>query len=233
MARRPRIAVGGVVYHVLNRASARSPIFRARRDAEVFERLLVAAHEHVAMRLLDYCLMPNHWHLVLWPVGDGDLSLFLKWLTATHTQRWHDAHDTVGTGHLYQGRFKSFPVESDRHFMAVCRYVERNPVRAGLVERAEDWRWGSLWHRQNRSGAPLSKLLHAWPVEPPQDWLAFVNNLEPANELTRIRRSVARNLPLGGDSWVRRMASRLGLSPKPRRRGRPREKKSKCEKSRL
>ena len=184
MARRPRIAVGGVVCHVLNRANARFPIFRARRDLEAFERLLVAANEHVPMRMLDYCLMPNHWHLVLWPVGDGDLSLFMKWLSATHTQWWHDAHDTVGTGHLHQGRFKSFPVETDRHFVAVCRYVERNPVRAGLVERAEDWRWGSLWHRQNRSSGPLGKLLHAWPVEPPQDWLAFVNDLEPVNELT-------------------------------------------------
>lgn len=225
--------MGGVVYHVLNRANARFSIFRARRDLEMFERLLVAAHEHVPMRMLDYCLMPNHWHLVLWPVGDGDLSLFMKWLTATHTQCWHDAHGTVGTGHLYQGRFKSFPVETDRHFLAVCRYVERNPVRAGLVGRAEDWRWGSLWHRQNRSGAPVGKLLHPWPIEPPQDWLAFVNNVEPTNELARIRRSVAHNFPMGGDSWVRRMASRLGIRLVLRRRGRPRGEKSKSPKSRL
>jgi putative transposase len=142
-------------------------------------------------------------------------------------------HDTVGTGHLYQGRFKSFPVETDRHFLAVCRYVERNPLRAGLVECAEDWRWGSLWHRQNRSGGALGKLLHPWPIKPPQDWLAFVNNLEPANDLARIRRSVARNFPLGGDSWVQRMASRLGLSPEPHRRGRPRGEKAKSQKSRL
>ena len=225
--------MGGVVSHGLTRANARFPICRARRDLEVFERLLVAAHEHVPMRMLDYCLMPNHWHLVLWPVGDGDLSLFMKWLTATHTQRWHDMRGTVGTGHLYQGRFKSFPVETDRHFLAVCRYVERNPVRAGLVKRAEEWRWGSLWHRQNRSGAPLGKLLHAWPVEPPQDWLAFVNDLEPANELVRIRQSVARGRPPGGDSWVKRMASRLGLNLEPCRRGRPQGKKAKRKKSRL
>jgi putative transposase len=97
------------------------------------------------MRLLSYCLMPNHWHLVLWPRADGELSDFGHWLTLTHTQRWHAHYHNVGTGHLYQGRFKSFPVARDEHFLQLCRYVERNPLRAGLVRRAEAWQWGSLW----------------------------------------------------------------------------------------
>ncbi|HUG92188.1 MAG TPA: hypothetical protein VML55_15210, partial [Planctomycetaceae bacterium] len=85
--------------------------------------------------------MPNHWHLVVWPAGDGDLSEYMRWLTVTHTQRWHAAHHTSGTGALYQGRFKS------EHFLTVCRYVERNALRANLAGSAEAWRWGSLWQR--------------------------------------------------------------------------------------
>src|SRR5262249_8247 len=107
------------------------------------------------IRLLAYCVMPNHWHLVLWPHHDGDLSEFLRWLTVTHTQRWHAHHHTAGTGPLYQGRFKSFPIQADESLLSVCRYVERNPLRAGLVRQAETWRWGSLWHRVKGSGQML------------------------------------------------------------------------------
>ncbi|MEE8527668.1 MAG: transposase, partial [Gammaproteobacteria bacterium] len=132
--------VGGIVYHVLNRANAKKQIFETTGDYKAFEKTLGEASERVNMRILTYCIMPNHWHLVLWPIKDGDLSKFVGWLTLTHTQRWHAFHDTAGTGHLYQGRFKSFPVQSDEHLLMVCRYVERNPLRAGLVRRAEHWR---------------------------------------------------------------------------------------------
>jgi len=97
------------------------------------------------MRLLCYCIMSNHWHLVLWSKNDGDLSEYMRWLTVTHTQRYHAFHETFGKGPLYQGRFKLFPVEQDDHFFSVCRYVQRNPLRAGLVSRPELWRWSSLW----------------------------------------------------------------------------------------
>lgn len=131
------MAPGGLVYHVLNRANGRLPIFEKNEDYEAFERVLAQAVQRVDIRLLAYCVMPNHWHLVLWPRVDGDLSRFVGWLTLTHTQRWHAHRHTTGSGHLYQGRFKSFPVQTDEHFLAVCRYVERNPLRAGLVSRAE------------------------------------------------------------------------------------------------
>ncbi len=123
------------------------------------------------MRLLAYCLMPNHFHLLLWPREDGDLSQFMRWLTVTHTQRWHAHHRTAGTGHLYQGRFKSFPVESDDNFLTVCRYVERNAVRANLVERAEDWRWGSLSARRAKADEERPQLA-PWPIARPRDWTA-------------------------------------------------------------
>src|SRR5436305_82424 len=95
--------------------------------------------------------MPNHWHLVLEPHEDGELSRFVGWLSLTHTQRWHAHRRSAGTGHVYQGRFKSFPIQDDEHFLTVCRYVERNALRAHLVKRAENWRWGSLWHGTQHS----------------------------------------------------------------------------------
>src|SRR4051794_17979624 len=139
MGRALRTDVGGLVYHVLNRANARLPLFAKAGDYDAFERVLSEAHDRYGTRILAYCVLPNHWHLVLWPEKDGELSRFTGWLTLTHTQRWHAHYHNVGSGHLYQGRFKSFPVESDEHLLTVCRYVERNPLRAGLVERAEDW----------------------------------------------------------------------------------------------
>src|SRR6516162_7022302 len=118
-------------------------------------------------------LMPNRWHLVLWPRADGDLSEYLRWLRVTHAQRWHAHYHTSGSGALYQGRFKSFPVEEDDHLLAACRYVERNALRAGLVARAEAWPWGSL--QQRLAGTPEPLLLDPGPIALPADWKAYVN----------------------------------------------------------
>ena len=108
------------------------------------------------MRILSFVLMPNHWHFVLWPEGDHDLTNFCRWLAHTHSMRWHAHYHTLGTGHIYQGRFKSFCVESDEPLYAVARYVERNPLRANLVGRAEQWRWSSLWRRVQGDAEPAA-----------------------------------------------------------------------------
>jgi putative transposase len=145
MGRPHRAAEGGYVYHVLNRANARMTIFEHDGDYEAFERVLLEAVERTEMRLLAYCLMPNHWHLMVWPRKDGELSRFVGWLTLTHTQRWHAHRGSAGAGHVYQGRFKSFPIQEDDHLWTVGRYVERNPLRANLLRCAEQWRWSSLF----------------------------------------------------------------------------------------
>src|SRR5262249_19586816 len=145
-------------------------LFRKEDDYAAFERVLQDAQDRVPIRLLSFCVMPSHWHLVLWPEHDGDLSEYLRWLTVTHTQRWHAAHRTSGTGPLYQGRFKSFPVQDDEHLLTVCRYVERNALRAKLCSRAQDWRWGSLWQRRQR--VPSVSLAEEWPVPRQRQWTA-------------------------------------------------------------
>ncbi|MBN1345644.1 MAG: transposase [Phycisphaerae bacterium] len=224
MPRRPRVAPGGLVYHVLNRAVARLPLFQKPGDYDAFETVMHLAYDRHPTRILSYCVMPNHWHMVLWPREDGELTAFVRWLTHTHAMRWHTHHGTSGTGHLYQGRFKSFPIQTDEHFLTVCRYVERNAQRARLVQRAEEWRWCSLWrhvHGDDRSRA----LLHRWPVDPPKTWLADVNEPQNEEELEALRRCIQRGSPYGSDIWQRRTAHRLDLQFTLRPRGRPRKRK--------
>lgn len=224
MARPLRIAPGGFVFHVLNRANVGLSIFDKDADYLAFERILAEAQVRVAMRILAWCLMPNHWHLVLWPLRDGDLSDYMRLVALTHAQRWHAHHATAGTGHLYQGRFKSFVVQEDAHFLTVCRYVERNALRASLVQRAEDWRWSSLWrtHNGNATERPYPD---PWPVTRPRNWVAYVNQPVTAAEIETIRRSVQRGAPYGRGNWARRTVGLLGLESTLRPPGRPKRQK--------
>jgi len=222
MGRPKRAADGGLIYHVLNRANARMTIFEKDEDYEAFERILEEAVERMETRLLAYCVLRNHWHMVIWPRMDGELSRFTGWLTLTHTQRWHAHRHSAGSGHVYQGRFKSFPVQDDEHFYTVCRYVERNALRAELVERAEDWRWCSL-HRWKRGTAKERSLLAAWPLRRRSGWVEHVNAPQTDAELSVLRRSVKRGCPFGESSWCDRMVDRLGLESTLRPQGRPRK----------
>ena len=220
MPRSARIAPGGVVFHVLNRGVGRRRVFEDAGDFDAFERILTETVESYRMRLCAYCLMPNHWHLVLWPWEDGDLGRFMQRLTITHVRRWQPHHAEDGWGHLYQGRYKSFPVQDDGHFLTVCRYVERNPLRARLVERAEHWKWSSLWRRE-RGDAAARAMLCDWAVEQPAGWLEWVNEPEPEAELAALRQSITRNRPFGEAPWQRRMVDLLGLASSFRPNGRP------------
>ena len=199
MSRPSRVDVGGYVYHTLNRASAWVGLFEKEDDYQQFEQVLHEAQARTGMRILAYCLMRNHWHLVLWPETDGALGRFITWLTLTHTQRWHARRGSAGAGHLYQGRYKSFLVQADEHLLAVCRYVERNPLRAGLVRRPEAWRWGSLWRRERGHGL---ELLSDWPIACPDDWLQFVNRAGAAAE--------ARDAARFGTAWAAVRRALLG-----------------------
>jgi putative transposase len=166
--------------------------------------------------------MPNHWHLVLWPQKDGELSEFMRWLTVTHTQRWHAHYHSQGTGPLYQGRFKSFPIAEDFHLLTVLRYVERNPLRAGLVRSAGHWQWSSLGQRCLGVEGPT---LTSGPVRRPRDWLGHVDAAETEAELAALRRCVVRGSPYGGAAWQKRTARRLGLESSLNPLGRPKRTK--------
>ena len=219
MPRLPRVDVGKEIYHVINRANARLQIFFKEKDYTLFESILEEAKDKYNMRILAYCLMPNHFHLVLYPHKDNDLQKFMQWMTLTHTQRWHIQNKTVGTGHLYQGRYKSFLIQKDNHLLLVIRYVERNPLRAKLVGKAENWNFSSLGRRLSRNPSK-KKLLAQWPISEPRNYLYFVNTPMGEEEEKVIRYSVNRGKPFGSDSWNNVMISRYDLKATIRKRGR-------------
>ncbi len=223
MARRPRFCPGGLAYHAMNRTWGPMELFQSPGDYAAFENVLAEARLREGIRLCAYVLMPNHFHLVLWPRQDGQLSRFMQWLTMTHTQRWHAHRHSAGRGHLYQSRFKSFPIQADEHFLSVCRYVERNPLRANLVEKAQEWPWSSLALRQaKREKGKLE--LDEWPVDRPRNWPALVNRPQSEQELEALRRARDRGQPFGELRWTVRTARRLGVESSLRPVGRPKQK---------
>lgn len=224
MPRFPRIIEDNTVYHILNRANARMQIFEKEKDYLAFEKIIIEAKEKYPMRILSYCLMPNHWHFVLYPKNNKDLVPFMRWLTLTHTQRWLVHRNMIGYGHLYQGRYKSFPVQKDEHFLQVCRYVESNPLRAKLVNRAEDWRWGSAWVRKY-GNQEQRELLSKWPVPITRDYTSWLNQRDDSksNILENLRSSVKRGRPFGKLNWVRQIAKKFRLDSTLNLRGRPKK----------
>ena len=220
MARAKRNCPAGEAFHVLNRAVARLTIFENPEDYAAFMRAVAETWEIVPLPIYAMVAMPNHWHFVVRPETSDQVSEFFRRLTVMHTMRWHAHYETGGAGHLYQGRFKSFPIQSDGHLLTVMRYVERNPVRANFIELAEVWQWSSAYARRQ----PVDE--RQWlaiPEDPalPRNWRSRVNKVETEEELTSIRHSVRRGLPFGDDQWTRSSSVRLGLETTTRPRGRP------------
>jgi putative transposase len=225
MPRTSRFAPGGIVFHVINRAMPSRKLFRHDADFLAFLNVLAQVQRQIPVRLLGYCLMHTHWHLLLWPRQDGELGKFMQRLTVTHVRRWHENHDTAGSGHVYQGTYKSFPVQSDEHVLSVGRYVERNPLRAGMVKRAQDWSWSSLRQR-TRPVEQVKVELSDWPIDLPGNWVDQVNAPQTAAEEEAIRKSIERGRPFGTADWQQRTAKRLGLTHTFRSPGRPRVQKT-------
>jgi len=216
----PRVARGaeaGLIYHVLNRGNDRKQIFFKPRDYLAFLNLLAEGLAHAQVQLLAFCLMPNHWHLILRPLGPKELAKYMAWVTNTHAKRYREHYHTTGHGHVYQGRYKSFVTQEDSHLLVVMRYVEGNALRAGLVTRAEQWPWSSV----AVAGLPgaVRHALSPWPIDRPADWLEIVNEIPAKQELEELRISLKRERPFGSTNWVAATAARLGLTSTLRARG--------------
>jgi putative transposase len=214
MPRKLRRLEAGTIYHVLNRGNGRRRLFAKEKDFVAFLALLGEALRRFPVDLLAFCVLGNHWHLLLRPRTDAALSRMMAWLTVTHARRHHKHYPSPGTGHLYQGRFKSFPVESDEHFLIVARYIHANALRARLVKRAEEWQWSDAAHRHD---LPLAE----WPVERPRNWLGLINEPLPESTIAAIETSVRRGRPFGSDNWIKRIARRLKLTATLQPIGRP------------
>jgi putative transposase len=182
MPRGPRRSASTGYYHVVNRSVRKATIFETRRDYIAFLAVLRAGLEKHNAPLVSYCVLSNHWHLLLGPIGVFELTRVVKWVTATHAMRWHRYRGTTGTGHVYQGRFVSTPIHDLESLVPLSRYVERNARSAGLVDRAENWRWCSLSQRLRGSRTvPLSRSrLHS-----SQLWIDYVNSVVTIREQQR------------------------------------------------
>ncbi len=218
MPRSPRVDVANMVYHVINRANNRMRIFESDADYKVFEKILEDAVLVRDIKIISYCIMPNHWHIIFQTTRDGQLSEVLQWVTTTHATRWNTFRNNLGGGHLYQGRYKSFTVETNNYLLELIRYVERNPVRASLVPRAEDWKYSSHFRRKNKLDHWLSDTI----IELPKNYTEWVNEKE--KDIGEMRCSVNKGKPLGSEGWVTNIIKKFGLEVTVREKGRPPKK---------
>lgn len=220
MPRYRRSAPAGCPQHVLNRGNERATIFHKPADYEAFLAILADGLERFAVKLLAFCLMRNHFHLVVIPGTDVALSSYMQWTMNVHVRRYRRHHQSSGNGHIYQDRFKNFVIEADDdvHLLTVIRYVEGNAARAGIVKRAEDWAWSSLARDRSWDGR---NLLSEWPFAKPANWADIVNGPFSLEDLYRLRESAHRGAPFGTDDWTRMTARQLGLESTIRPKGRP------------
>jgi putative transposase len=202
----------------MNRGARRLELFKHDDEYRLFLQSFAEAHERAQVDMFAYCLMPNHFHFVLRPTADGQLAEFMRLGTVTHSVRWHWQRGSIGGGCVYQGRYRAFPIQTNRYFFNACSYVEGNALRSSLVSRAEDWEWSSLSARcKKRHILPLQE----WPILRPDDWIEWVNQRHSEPDLIAIRRALARSRPLGEAAWSHEVATKLGL-PTGRPAGRPR-----------
>jgi len=199
MPRREPLDVAGVVFHVMNRGARRQVLFDESGDYRSFLDVMEEGRARTGIHLFAYCVMPNHFHLLVRPTADRQLGRFMNWFQLTHAKRWHQFRRSHGTGAVYQGRFRAVPVQTDRHFLVAASYVERNALRAGLVETAESWPWGSSHQRCVGADSPQ---LEPWPLPPPYDWTNALNLNLLSGDDSAIRRSVKTSTPFGAPEWA-------------------------------
>ncbi len=218
MPRAARQCPGGYAYHIWNRGAGRLRLFKKPEDYLAFERILLEAHQRHPIDLLDWCLMPNHWHFVVFAATDGQVTDFFRWLTHTHAMRAITHRRVMGMGPLYQGRFKSLPVQCDEHLLTLLRYVQRNPLRAKLVTEAGQWRWSGEAIRQQGPGE-LRAIIADWPVARPRHWFRWVNESMDEKQTRQVRECIRRSRPLGDPTWTDQVARSLSLQWTLRPRG--------------
>ena len=218
----PRITRGlsdGSICHIINRGNGKQNVFHDDFDYLAFIKLLHGALTRYEVKLYAYCLMPNHFHLLVTPKSAADLSKMMQWLMTSHVRRYHQHYKT--SGHVWQGRFKSFIVKDDDHFLTVARYIEANPVRAGLVPSALEWQWSSHIERVGGESELISQFPIPWHVD---NWTDYVDVALTDKELDKLRTSVNRQAPYGEEAWQLETCKKLGLESTLKSRGRPKKR---------
>jgi len=213
----PRIAralADNACYHLINRGNGRQQVFHKDGDYRAFIDLMLTAREKFAVRLHAWCLMPNHFHLLVQPEQADQLNKMMQWLMTSHVRRYHQHYGT--SGHVWQGRYKSFIVQDNDHLLTVARYIEANPVRAGLSESAAHWIWSSHAAR----GAETDGVHpDSFPIPLPNDWSSYVDTPLTDVEMEKLRNSVNRQTPFGKEDWRDELCGKMGLESTVRSRG--------------
>jgi putative transposase len=212
MPRSARIVIPDIAHHVIQRGNRQQTIFFSDDDRQGYLDLLKIAMRKTQTRCLAWCLMDNHVHLVLVPTNADGLRATLAVVHTAYSQRINTAHGV--TGHLFQGRFLSYPMD-DAHMMVAARYVENNPVAAGMVDRAEEYRWSSA--KAHVSGQSDGITDVAALGQHVANWRAMlVDGLEAADQVDEAIRT---GLPLGNESWRSSIAEQFGKPLTPGKRG--------------
>jgi putative transposase len=217
----PRIIRGladNIVYHVINRGNGRQEVFHKDKDYEAFMKLIKEAKERYSVKLFGYSLMPNHFHMAVKPEKGEELSKWMQWLMTSHVRRYHRHYGS--SGHIWQGRYKSFMIQEDRHLQMAMRYIEGNPVRAGLVLSAKEWKWSS---HEETMGKRERTLTDTVPIELPGQWDRYVDEPFTEKELDRLRMSVNRQTPFGDATWQMNICKEFGLESTMKGKGRPKK----------
>lgn len=215
MPRRLRRGLQGAAFHVMNRSVRKTILFEKDGDFEAFIAVVLESLTKSRVEIISFQLMPNHWHFVVTCDRIEEISKWMHWVAGTHANRWNGAHGCRGSGAVYQGRFKAVPIQTGISLIRVCRYVERNALRKGLVSAAENWDWSSLYSARNNCDLiPLA----AWPILKPPNWLEIVNSDETPEEFDDLRLCIRRNQPIGEPEWQQAVAPFVGQTM--RRRGR-------------
>ena len=214
----PRIARGetaGGIYHIINRGNMKMQVFDNKEDYEYFLELLEIGTKREKVEIHAYCLMPNHFHLLLVPKEEKSLSRLMQWVMTSHVRYYHKKNKT--SGHIWKGRYKSFMVEKESYYLTLIRYIESNAHRTKLTQKAEEWKYGSLYERVTKK----RELLNEPYVELYDEWVQYVNQPLKEGELEKIRNSVNRQAPLGQEQWQIETATKYGMLSTLRKRGRP------------
>ena len=223
----PRIAralADNCCYHLVNRGNGRQQIFHKDGDYRAFVELLLQEREKYAVGVLAWCLMPNHFHILVRPEEATQHNKWMHWVMTTHVRRYHKHYGT--SGHVWQGRYKSFLVKNDEHLLTVARYIEGNPIRATLAASALQWPWSS--HQARLQGPEVSRP-DPLPIPLPEDWTAYVDTPLTDAELEKIRTSVNRQAPYGDECWRNEICKQMGLEGTVRPRGWQKGRKRKQE----
>jgi REP element-mobilizing transposase RayT len=173
MARSKRVTPGGFVYHVFNRGSRKGVLFDSCEDYDAFVERMDHARRRQPVRIIAYSLMKNHVHFLLWPHTSTAIPQFMKWLTGTHAGNFHRQRGTIGLGAVYQSRYRCVPIFDDHRLLTAWRYVERNALEGGFVDRADAWPWCSAWQGDDMH-QPFE--VDEGPIPRPATWVEMLND---------------------------------------------------------